>query len=423
MRMRGVARTASLSARMISCPVASKACRMRRCECPPSWPRSYAQPSKSSRPSKRTPRPIRSRTRSGPSRTTTSTTSRWQRPAPAPRVSSMCDSKESSGLQTDAMPPWAYWLELSGRRSLVTRSTLPAAAQRRAQVRPAMPLPTTRKSASMGSGLHIPAHDRSGQAVDGRAMPPYAPPPMRAAAGVAVGLGVVSWSARRAAADIYLLRDRKGVLHITNAPVDPGIQLVVRQPPRVARPNVLTVEGRERSRARIVLPVVDPGLGPLAFLPRPLPIGPRRPAPPVPPGAPTPFDEMIRVIADRYDVEYSLVKAVIKAESGFNHLAVSPKGAQGLMQLMPETAAEVRVQDAFLPQDNIEGGVRYLRRMLERYEGNLALAVAAYNAGPTRVDDAGGVPDIAETREFLARVLRYRLGYLREGAGVRQALR
>jgi Transglycosylase SLT domain len=246
---------------------------------------------------------------------------------------------------------------------------------------------------------------------------------MRAAAGVAVVLGMVAWSARPAAADIYLLRDRKGVLHITNAPVDPGIQLVVRQPPRVAHPNVLTVEGRERSRARIVLPVVDPGLGPLAFLPRPLPIGPRRPAAPVSPGAPTPFDEMIRVIADRYDVEYALVKAVIKAESGFNHLAVSPKGAQGLMQLMPETAAEVRVQDAFLPQNNIEGGVKYLRRMLERYEGNLALAVAAYNAGPTRVDDAGGVPDIAETREYLARVLRYRLGYLREGAGVRQALR
>ena len=93
------------------------------------------------------------------------------------------------------------------------------------------------------------------------------------------------------------------------------------------------------------------------------------------------------------------------------------------MQLMPETAAEVRVQDAFLPQDNIEGGVKYLRRMLDRYDGNLAFAVAAYNAGPTRVDEASGVPDIAETREYLAKVLRYRLGYLREGAGVRQALR
>jgi Transglycosylase SLT domain len=247
---------------------------------------------------------------------------------------------------------------------------------------------------------------------------------MRAAVGVAVVIGMLVWSARPVAADIYLLRDKKGILHITNAPVDPGYQLVVRQPPRVARPNVLkVVEGRERGRARIVLPLVDPGLGPLAVLPRPLPIGPRLPMPPLPPGAPTPFDAMIRIIADRYDVEYALVKAVIKAESGFNHLAVSRKGAQGLMQLMPETAAEVSVQDAFTPQDNIEGGVRYLRRMLDRYDGNLAFAVAAYNAGPARVDEAGGVPDIAETREYLAKVLRYRLGYLREGAGVRQALR
>ncbi len=247
---------------------------------------------------------------------------------------------------------------------------------------------------------------------------------MRAAAGVAVVLGVLAWSARPAAADIYLLRDRKGVLHITNAPVDPGYQLVVRDPPRVPRPHVLTLEGRTHGRARIVLPMVDPGLAPVALPPRvPVPAGPRQPVPLAAPGTPTPFDEMIRVIADHYDVEYALVKAVIKAESGFNHLAVSPKGAQGLMQLMPTTAAEVRVQDAFLPQDNIEGGVKYLRRMLDRYDGNLALAVAAYNAGPNRVDEAGGVPDIAETREYLARVLRYRLGYLREGAGVRQALR
>jgi hypothetical protein len=248
---------------------------------------------------------------------------------------------------------------------------------------------------------------------------------MRAAAGVAVVLGILAGSAAPAAADIYLLRDKRGVLHITNAPVDPGTQLLLRTPPPIVRPNVLSMNGRDPRRARVMLPPVDPGvrvlsLGPPAFRAT---AGPRQPAIPAIPGAPTPFDEMIRIIADHYDVEYALVKAVIKAESGFNHLAVSRKGAQGLMQLMPDTAAEVRVQDAFLPQDNIEGGVRYLRRMLDRYDGNLALAVAAYNAGPARVDEAGGVPDIAETREYLARVLRYRLGYLREGAGVRQARR
>jgi len=234
---------------------------------------------------------------------------------------------------------------------------------------------------------------------------------MRAAVGVAVVLGTLAGAARPATADIYLLRDRKGVLHITNTPVDPGTQLIVRQPPRVVRPAVLTIEpmgprqgwspSAVQRQARLA------ALTPMAITP----------------GMPSPFDEMIRVIADRYGVEYALVKAVIKAESGFNHLAVSRKGAQGLMQLMPDTAAEVRVQDAFTPQDNIEGGVKYLRRLLDRYDGNLALAVAAYNAGPMRVDEVGGIPDIAETREYLARVLRYRLGYLRESAGVREAYR
>jgi hypothetical protein len=232
---------------------------------------------------------------------------------------------------------------------------------------------------------------------------------MRAAVGVAVVLGMLAGAARPAAADIYLLRDRKGVLHITNTPVDPGTQLIIRQPPRVIRPAVLTIEPMGPRQGWFP----PPGMRQQTRLP-PLVIAP---------ATTSPFDEMIRVIADRYGVEYALVKAVIKAESGFNHLAVSPKGAQGLMQLMPDTAAAVRVQDVFMPQDNIEGGVKYLRRLLDRYDGNLALAVAAYNAGPMRVDEVGGIPDIAETREYLARVLRYRLGYLRESAGVREARR
>jgi len=232
---------------------------------------------------------------------------------------------------------------------------------------------------------------------------------MRVAVGVAVVIGMLACAARPAAADIYLLRDRKGVLHITNTPVDPGTQLILRQPPRVIHPAVLTIEPMGPRQAWFPPPGMrqQPRLPPLVMAP----------------GTPSPFDEMIRVIADRYGVEYALVKAVIKAESGFNHLAVSPKGAQGLMQLMPDTAAAVRVQDVFTPQDNIEGGVKYLRRLLDRYDGNLALAVAAYNAGPMRVDEVGGIPDIAETREYLARVLRYRLGYLRESAGVREARR
>ena len=133
---------------------------------------------------------------------------------------------------------------------------------------------------------------------------------------------------------------------------------------------------------------------------------------------PTSYDELIRDVASRYGVEYALVKAVIKAESDFNRLAVSPKGARGLMQLMPETAAQHMVRDVFLPRDNIEGGCRHLRMLLDRYRGNLPLAIAAYSAGARRVDDAGGIPPIPETREYLARVLRYRLAYLQEGAAM-----
>jgi len=141
-------------------------------------------------------------------------------------------------------------------------------------------------------------------------------------------------------------------------------------------------------------------------------------AKPIPAPMPTSYDTLIRDIADRYEVEYALVKAMIKAESDFDRTAVSRKGARGLMQLMPETAAQHQVQDVFLPRDNIEGGCRHLRMLLDRYGGNLTLAIAAYNAGTRTVEEAGGVPPIPETREDLARVLRYRLAYLREGAGV-----
>ena len=94
------------------------------------------------------------------------------------------------------------------------------------------------------------------------------------------------------------------------------------------------------------------------------------------------------------------MKAVIKAESDFNRLAVSPKGARGLMQLMPETAALHMVRDVFVPRDNIEGGWRHLRMLLDRYHGSVPLAVAAYNAGTRRVEEAGGIPPIPETREY-----------------------
>ena len=136
---------------------------------------------------------------------------------------------------------------------------------------------------------------------------------------------------------------------------------------------------------------------------------------------PTEYDALIREAAGRHDLEYALVKAVIRAESDFDRLAVSPKGARGLMQLMPATAAEHLVSNVFLPRENIEAGCRHLRELLDRYGYDLELALAAYNAGVRRVDECGGVPPIPETREYLERVLRYRLAYLEEPGGAVRA--
>jgi soluble lytic murein transglycosylase-like protein len=136
------------------------------------------------------------------------------------------------------------------------------------------------------------------------------------------------------------------------------------------------------------------------------------------------YDEIIREVSDRHAVEFALVKAVIRAESSFDPFAVSSKGAQGLMQLMPGTARMHGVREAFRPRDNIDGGVQHLRMLLDRYGGNLPLTLAAYNAGSGRVEAAGGVPDITETREYVVKVLRFRKQYLAaEDSDVRQARR
>jgi soluble lytic murein transglycosylase-like protein len=108
----------------------------------------------------------------------------------------------------------------------------------------------------------------------------------------------------------------------------------------------------------------------------------------------------------RYRLDPDLVTSVIKAESGFNVRAVSPKGAQGLMQLMPGTASQLGVPNAFDPQANVEGGTKYLRELLERYNFDVVKALAAYNAGPQRVEQFGGVPPYYETRAYVARVVK-----------------
>jgi soluble lytic murein transglycosylase-like protein len=119
------------------------------------------------------------------------------------------------------------------------------------------------------------------------------------------------------------------------------------------------------------------------------------------------FHAVVDEKARLHNVDPQLVKAVIRAESNWNPDAVSPKGALGLMQLMPSTAALLGVANAFDPFDNIDGGVRYLKHLIDRFNGNLVLALAAYNAGPNLVEKKGAVPSIPETVAYVKRVMQY----------------
>ncbi len=119
------------------------------------------------------------------------------------------------------------------------------------------------------------------------------------------------------------------------------------------------------------------------------------------------WDTYIGEAGLRYSVDPALVKAIIRAESNFNPYAVSPKGAEGLMQLMPATANMVQVADSFNPADNISGGVRYFRYLLDKFEGDVTLSLAAYNAGEANVRKYGGIPPFKETQQYVRRVLSH----------------
>ncbi len=162
-------------------------------------------------------------------------------------------------------------------------------------------------------------------------------------------------------AEIYKYVDEEGVLHLTNVA-------------RYAQHNAEPEEAREKA---YVTPI------------------------------PGNFDPMIRRASERYSVNWTLVKAVIKAESNFNPTAVSRKGAKGLMQLMPVTANALGINDPFDPEENLRGGVSYLRYLLDLFQGDLRLALAAYNAGENAVFQYNGVPPYKETRTYVQRVLRY----------------
>jgi len=165
-------------------------------------------------------------------------------------------------------------------------------------------------------------------------------------------------------ADIYRYVDSQGTLHFSNVPTRPGYRLYIGE--------------NQRNSARRSL---------------------------------NRYDHYILEAAHRYGVPFSLIKAIIQAESDFDPNAVSDAGACGLMQIMPETARDVGVTDAFNPRDNILGGVRYLNGLLSRFDGNVPLALAAYNAGPTKVSSLGRMPRIKETKRFVHRVLEYSDAY------------
>lgn len=119
------------------------------------------------------------------------------------------------------------------------------------------------------------------------------------------------------------------------------------------------------------------------------------------------YDSLITQASETHGVSFPLVKAVIKVESNFNPRAVSHKGAQGLMQIMPETAKLLNISDPFDPWENIMGGTRYLRSLLDKFSGDLQLALAGYNAGPARVEQHNGIPPIQETQEYVRNVIKY----------------
>jgi len=206
---------------------------------------------------------------------------------------------------------------------------------------------------------------------------------------------ILAVSASPAHADIYKYVDDEGVIHFSNVPAGstPKVKVVREESaPRAVRPDNPPAPTRSAKLKNSDAKGAD---GPVC----------RVEAQPL--GDDVPYADIINAKCDKYGVEPSLVKAVIKAESNFNPTAVSPKGARGLMQLMPSTAADMGVSDSFDPDDNIDGGVRYLRFLLDNFGGDVELSVAAYNCGQGRVIRSGNcVPEIAETKNYVKKVLK-----------------
>ncbi|MBU2489201.1 MAG: lytic transglycosylase domain-containing protein [Proteobacteria bacterium] len=163
-----------------------------------------------------------------------------------------------------------------------------------------------------------------------------------------------------ARAEIYRWVDEKGVIHFSDAPLHAGYR-------------AMTWSKKKQTPAAI-----HPSL----------------------------YDHLILTAADDHGLEFTLVKALIRVESSFNARAVSPSGAQGLMQLMPESCADLGVTDPFDPRQNIQGGCMYLKSLLDRFDNDIPMALAAYNAGPGAVERHKAIPPFPETQAFVKRVLK-----------------
>lgn len=165
-----------------------------------------------------------------------------------------------------------------------------------------------------------------------------------------------------AAADIYMYIDSQGVMHFTNTPTSTQYRVYIKERPKRA-------------------------LGKLKDMDR--------------------YDDIIAEAERRHGVDAPLIKAMVRAESAFDPKAVSHKGALGLMQIMPKNLKRLKVSDPYNPWDNIMGGTRYFKQMLERFEGQLPLALAAYNAGPQNVELYRGIPPFNETQVYVRKVMRF----------------
>jgi len=186
------------------------------------------------------------------------------------------------------------------------------------------------------------------------------------------GLFCVFFLASPSSAGIYRYEDENGVIHFTNCPRDAKFKLYIRE-------SKEDVGGRNSSFSYI--------------------------------RDSNQYDSIISEFSKKYQVDFALIKAIIRAESGFNPNAVSRKGAKGLMQLMPETASRVNVSNSFNPRENIEGGVRYFKYLLSLFNDDLRLSLAAYNAGENIVAEVRSIPPYRETVDYVKKVLSYYQSY------------